>query len=207
MPKSYFLQIFYSHIIYKFWFFLKVCCVAKNKRQKIEISYDRTLIADLFTKGYTVAEIHTAINKKYKKKNITLSQQQISYDLKQIIKEWQKEVFDDLSSHKAIQIRKLLYAQREALKAWEKSQGKMTKVVTKEGFPSKYTEEEAIDLNNGTTTTVEFLAGDPRFLNVFIESSKEISKLLALYDLEKEEDDDDENPVTIVELPDNGRNQ
>jgi hypothetical protein len=193
--------------------------VAKNKRQKIEIEYDRALIADYFTKGYTVAEIHKEINKKYKKKKITLSQQQISYDIKAIIKDWQKETFDNLSSQKAIQIRKLLYAQKEALKAWENSQGKMTKVVTKEGFPANFRYDDmdtdnpkAIDLVNGTTTTVEYLAGDPRFLNTFIESSKEISKLLSLYNLKKEpwEDDDgfeEEEAVTVVKLPSNGRDQ
>lgn len=188
--------------------------MAKNKRQKIEISYDRTLIADLFTKGYTVAEIHTAINKKYKKKGMTLTQQQVSYDLKKIIEEWQKEVFELVSSQKAIQLKRLLHAQREALRAWEKSQGEMRKIVKKEGFAPQLRFEDmdtdnpkAIDLANGTTTTIEYFSGDPRHLKNYMDASDKISNLLGLHNIKDDEDNEEEEAVTVVELPNNGRSQ
>ena len=83
-----------------------------NKRTKTQIQRDRAEVARLYWHGWTQAEIGDKLN---------LSQQQISYDLKQIRKGWRESSETDIGEYIVQQLARIDDLEREAFVAWKKS--------------------------------------------------------------------------------------
>lgn len=99
-----------------------------EKRKKFQRLSDRRQIIVLYVQGFTQDEIA---------RQIKCSQQQVSADLKAIVKMWQKDNLIELSEMKAIEIAKINELERVFWSAWVKSLGQMpTRSEIKRGvFP------------------------------------------------------------------------
>lgn len=135
--------------------------MATNIRSKIEIKRDRVHIAEMYIQGRYQHEIAEELG---------LTQQQISYDLKAIQKEWKKNTTIALDDHKSKEIAKIDRLERTYWQAWEDSrqEGK-TKSVKQS--------------NTGVVRQIrtEDQYGDPRYLTGVQWCIEQRCKLLGMY--------------------------
>lgn len=145
--------------------------MASPKRSKIERQRDKEIIAELYIKGKRQSEIAEIIG---------VTQQQISFDLKSIQKDWLKNTAILLDEFKVKELAKLDQLEREAWEAWRRSIGKIeTKTIIAKGL--KQNEEGKISSNLiDQNTRVEEKIGDPRFLDIVIRCVEKRCKLLGL---------------------------
>jgi hypothetical protein len=83
-----------------------------NKRTKFQVEADRRRVASMYLKGRTQAEIA---------RELELSQQQISYDLKIIQQQWREQTALDLDEEKGKVLAKINQLERDYWLAWEES--------------------------------------------------------------------------------------
>lgn len=82
------------------------------KRKRIQREKHREMMTDFVLKGWTQQKIAEYLE---------ISQAQVSYDLKQIRKEWRERSYENVGEHKAIAMAKLDLIEKEAWEAWDKS--------------------------------------------------------------------------------------
>jgi len=165
---------------------------------------DLTLTADMYRQGYTQIEIAKAINDRYKERGIaiTVTRQTVGNDIRKLIKEWQEERIEDINEIKTIEIQKILMYQRESMKAWHRSYGEKIKYKNKTrlGEGDNGTFEESSEEK-------EELVGDPRFLKIAKECSDSICKIVGVFDKSIDSNDEEDEQINIIELPNDRRNQ
>lgn len=94
---------------------------ARMKRTKAQRDADRELIADLVLHHHLFqAEIARSLNER-KDIKYKLSQQMISFDLRQIQKKWIRETMKILDAYKAEQLKKIDQIESELWAAWYRS--------------------------------------------------------------------------------------
>ena len=148
--------------------------MAAPKRLPIQISRDRKLIADLYCQGWIQADIAEYINKK---RDYTLTQQMISYDIKRIQAEWLKSSLIDLNTVKAQELGKIDRLEREYWSAWIESK-KDAEIFVERGKGADATEG---DTTIETVHTRKGQVGDPRFLDGVNRCREQRCKIIGLY--------------------------
>ena len=94
---------------------------AKMKRTDAQRDVDRELIVDLVLRQHMFqADIALRLNER-KDINYKLSQQMVSFDLRQIQKKWRRETMMVIDAYKAEQLQKLDQLELEYWAAWYKS--------------------------------------------------------------------------------------
>jgi len=153
--------------------------MARNKRTKDQIRADRAEIARLYLRGVTQAEIAARLAQRPRVR-YQLTQQMISYDLKQIRKAWLQSSIRDFDELAAEQLAKIDYLELTYWAAWEKSlEDQRTEHATAK--PDR----------NGTPRQVQAVyttqqgRGDPRYLQGIERCIEQRCKLLGLYQPDK----------------------
>lgn len=172
--------------------------MARPKRKRIVHKRDLPVIARLYCQGKTQAEIG---------KQVGISQQQVSYDLKIIQKQWLKSSLVDIDTAKARELAKLDQIEREAWLAWERSQQnkEVRSVETENIVPEEKPIDppikgkglmDALKLCPGAKFTMkqEGQAGDPRFLEAALKCVAKRAEIFGL-DAPKKISNPDGGPV------------
>lgn len=106
----------------------------------------RKRVAELYLQGFTQTQIGSQFG---------VNQSTICFDLKCIRKEWRKSTIRDFDDAKAIELQKIDQLEREAWKAWDRSQKpQQTAVINGQGSGER------------SKKTIVNQYGDPRFLEV-----------------------------------------
>lgn len=145
----------------------------KNKRSKLEIKQARMKIAKLYIQGKYQSEIAGMMG---------LTQQQISYDLKVIQKEWLQNTTFALDDYKAKELAKIDLLERTFWDAWERSLEEFRSQVTKAKGSQKGKPNQAERI-----IKTEDRNGDPRYLDGVMKCIERRAKLLGLDSPEKRE--------------------
>lgn len=150
--------------------------MASRKRKRSEIDRDRRILSQWLAMGKidTMSQVEVADElRKVTNSEYTLSQQQISYDLTYIEKQWQKETIENVQKAKMRELKKLDGIEREYLVGWERSKREKEKhkrkVKNEEGERSKEVQVET-----------EERVGNPRFLDGLVKIAKRRAGLLGL---------------------------
>jgi hypothetical protein len=128
------------------------------KRTNDEILRDRADIARLYMEGLTQSEIAAEISAR---RNYSLSQQMITYDLKSVRSEWLNASIDNYEKTSLIELARLDEEEAEAWAAWKRStqpkkrRKERTRTGTNDGKPFEEFLEE---------TDTEERDGNPAFL-------------------------------------------
>ena len=109
-----------------------------------------------------------------------LCQQQISYDLKAIQTEWQKDTTLALDAYKARELAKLDYTERRYWEAWERSIEEFrSRTIKAKGIKADQKVQTKPEQAEQTIYT-ENRCGDPRFLDGVLKCIERRCKLLGL---------------------------
>jgi len=105
----------------------------------------------------------------------------VQEDIKQIYRIGYQAKDEDVEEVRTEIMHAYRLVKKEAFSAFKSSQGETEKIVVEEQVSKKNKSNPDLDderpkINNIKTTT-EFQAGDPRFLNVIIDSAKEMGKV------------------------------
>lgn len=128
------------------------------KREKIERERDLIDVARLYLEGWTQQAIADYISEKYYLDINPLTQQQIGYDIKILIKRWQKSQSLNIDEAKGRELARIDKLEREYWQAWQRS-CEDAETVRQEGKPK--TKDDKPDK---VVHTRKGQAGDPRFL-------------------------------------------
>jgi hypothetical protein len=151
----------------------------KMKRTRAQRDADRELIADLYLhENMDQAEIAVKLNAR-EGVNYKMSQQMISWDLKQILKSWERETVNFVDEYKAKELQKIDRQEAECWAGWHKS-----RAVRQRRQVEKSTDAGGETLK-GVITTYEPV-GDPRFLEEVLRCIDIRCKILGLYGSSRE---------------------
>lgn len=128
------------------------------KREKIERERDLIDVAQLYLEGWTQQAIADYVSEKYYPGTDPLTQQQIGYDIKVLIKRWQKSQALNIDEAKSRELARIDKLEREYWQAWERS-CEDAETVRQEGKPK--TKDDKPDK---VVHTRKGQVGDPRFL-------------------------------------------
>ncbi len=132
-------------------------------KQKAVIARRREQVAEMCARGATQCEIAEALD---------VSQPTVCLDIKAIHKNWRESAIFDYDTAVGRELLKLEHMEREAWKAWERSQKPSQSAVVHEGNGNG---------NGGQTAkTLRSRDGDPRFLEVIFKCSASRRALLGL---------------------------
>jgi uncharacterized protein YjcR len=125
----------------------------------------RRQVAELYLEGYTQTEIGHKLG---------VPQPTVSYDLRQIDKQWQREMVLDRDQEKRAQLKRIAKREREAWAAWQRS-----------CTPRESTTREATDGGDGperrkAIVRTDGQVGDPRFLAELRHCVQQRSEILGL---------------------------
>lgn len=147
--------------------------MAAPKRTKLEIKRDRHKIAELYIQGKyqsVIAEI------------IGLTQQQISYDLKAIQKEWIKNTTLSLDTYKSTELAKIDHLERTYWQAWDRSLNQFKSQIVKGRDITKDTNTgKPIAESIEKTNKIEDRNGDPKYLQGIQWCIDQRCKILGVY--------------------------
>ena len=147
--------------------------MAAPKRTKLEIKRDRYKIAELYIQGKyqsVIAEI------------IGLTQQQISYDLKAIQKEWIKNTTLSLDEYKSKELAKIDHLERTYWQAWERSLNQFkSKIIKGKDITKDKMTGDAIAASIEKTDKSEDRNGDPKYLQGIQWCIDQRCKILGVY--------------------------
>jgi len=138
-----------------------------KKRHPDEVRRDRELVAKLYMQGRNQFEIAETIGKQY---DFTITQQQISSDLKVIRDRWLESSVRDFDTAKSEQLAKIDHMESEAWQSWEKSKEPAKSINSKKGG----------NLSNEVITKVEYRTGNPAYLNIVDRCIERRCRLLGL---------------------------
>lgn len=145
--------------------------MARPKRGKFEIKKTRNQIVELYIQGKYQSEIGEMLS---------LSQPQISYDLKLIQKEWAKKTTFNLDEYKKKELARIDLIEREAWIEWDRSKKEIESRTTKAMGVKKDKKgklsSSAIDNTNKTQGRI----GDSKFLEVVLKCIERRCKLLGI---------------------------
>lgn len=134
----------------------------RNKRTPLQRKQDRVKIAEMYIRGMYQSEIA---------KELGLSQQQISSDLKKIQKEWQKTTTIALDEYKSKELAKIDHLERTYWQEWEISRLEI-KTKTLKTKDAEHMEK---------TLKEEERCGDPRYLLGVQWCIEQRCKILGIY--------------------------
>jgi hypothetical protein len=120
----------------------------RKGRSPDQIRADRAEVARLYLAGHTQAEIG---------RQLSLSRQQIGYDLEAVRQDWLRSSLMDFNARKAEELAKIDHLEREYRDAWERS---------KTGQETTTTEQTTTPEGDRTKASIrkEEQHGDPRYL-------------------------------------------
>lgn len=157
------------------------------KRCEDQKRQDRARITELYLKGFTQKQISEILNSERKPEQ-SLTQQQISYDLGVIRKEWLKSTLSNFDELKSRELAKIDAAESAAWMAWERScEEKVSRINKRTNDPGGINvDSDGVDSSSAATKiekTVkrEHQVGDPRFLDTVAKCRDQRCKLLGLY--------------------------
>lgn len=137
--------------------------MAATKRSDEQILRDRIEIAKLRMMGKTQDEIALKLG---------MTQQMVSYDLKEIRKQWAEELKTNMSEMIAEEKAKIDFNEQQALLGWEKSLGEHKRKRSKQSQGGHQTQSAEVE-------TILY-SGEVRFLQQALACSKERRELLGL---------------------------
>lgn len=141
--------------------------MAAVKRHPDEIRRDRETIAKLYMQGKSQYEIAEVINAQY---SFTITQQQVSSDLKVIRDRWLESSIRDFDAAKSEQLAKIDLMESEAWEAWDKSKETAKVITRKQGGKNA----------GEVTTRIERQTGNPAYLNIVDRCIERRCRLLGL---------------------------
>lgn len=136
----------------------------RNKRTTLEKERDRAEVTSLYIQGWPQRRIGD---------HLGLTQQQISYDLGVIRKQWREDTARALDADKAEQLARIDTVEREAWKAWERSCGERTIEETSRS-------EIGADARTRAVIRKEQRDGNPAFIEAVLKCIDRRCKLLGL---------------------------
>jgi transcriptional regulator with XRE-family HTH domain len=142
-----------------------------RKRSNFQVRQDRVKIAELYLRGCSQAEIAGRFG---------FTQQQISYDLKAIQAEWQRNTTLALDAHKARELAKIDHAERCYWQAWERSIEEFRSRTIKAKGTKDDQKVQTKPQQAEQTIYTENRSGDPRFLDGVLKCIERRCKLLGL---------------------------
>ncbi|MDZ7658066.1 hypothetical protein [Fodinibius sp.] len=171
--------------------------MASRKRKRKEIDRDRKILSEWLAMGKTDEMSQTAMAEELRQitnADYTLSQQQISYDLTYIEKEWKESRIENVHKAKMRELEKLKGYERMARKGWDRS------IKEKEKHKRKV-KNEAGERTKEIQVETEDPIGDPRFINSLVKISKHRAKIMGFEAAQKHEvTGKDGGPVEITEV-------
>ena len=138
------------------------------KRSKIQQERDRTVIAELYLKGWSQAKIGEFLE---------LNQSQISREISKIKAAWKAEATRDYDLCIDEQLRRLSMIESESWQAWERSQAAKEQSLSEKMAEAASGGDAKTKIQRRTETRI----GDPKFLETLLKCHQERSKLLDLY--------------------------
>jgi hypothetical protein len=133
-----------------------------NKRFPDEISRDRADMARLSLDGMSQAQIAVWIGAH---RPYTLTQQQISFDLKVVREEWINSAIENYENARLIELARIEVEERKAIAAWERSILPLRKVRKKSGTKGDQPfNEVTIETEEYPDGTPALRDGNPAFL-------------------------------------------
>ncbi len=145
--------------------------MAAPKRTREERERDLERIAQLRLQGYTQTQIA---------EQLSLSRQQIGYDIKTLEKRWQETANEAVEVHKAREVAKMDNLERTYWDAWWQSLGETIVTTTTDESGGLNKKGEPADPKQKKTVRVEDLNGDPRYLQGALDCSKARREILGL---------------------------
>lgn len=140
--------------------------MAAPKRTTIQRERDLVTVAELYLKGCTQQYIAGVVSEEYEDE--TLTRQQIGYDIKKLIKRWQKSQLVDIDQAKTSELAKINHLERTYWDAWERSCEDAETVTQKtKGVVQRRQDDDGAFVSERpaeATKTSKGQAGDPRFL-------------------------------------------
>lgn len=141
------------------------------KRTPDQIKSDRAEVASRYLKGDRQVDIAG---------DLGITQQQISYDLKQIRKAWLESALVDFDQMKALQLARIDNLELEFWEAWERSKESFRKTVTEgRGTADQFREKRPEQAKQ--VVTIEDRIGDPRYLAGIQWCIAERNKIFGFY--------------------------
>lgn len=129
-----------------------------------QIEARRQKVAELYLKGY---------DQYYIADKVKVTQQQVSQDIKKLVKRWQESQLESIAEKQAKELEKIDKVETEAWAAWTRSLKPINKTISKNGFnvkgPVEMTEQETQELT-----------GDPRFLATIQKCIDQRCKILGI---------------------------
>jgi transcriptional regulator with XRE-family HTH domain len=142
-----------------------------RKRTNFQVRQDRVKIAELYLRGCSQAEIAGKLG---------FTQQQISYDLQIIQREWRKDTSRALDEYKAKELAKIDHTERCYWEAWERSIEEFrSRTIKAKGIKADQKIQAKPEQAEQTIYT-ENRCGDPRFLDGVLKCIERRCKLLGL---------------------------
>ena len=135
--------------------------MAKPRRTPDQVLKDQAIVAEMYLKGNTMA----AIAEKLGGYSINM----VNYDLREVRKRWRASTVRDFDAHREEQLARLDLIEAAAWREWERSCKDYYKQTTGTGAMGPIDKEET----GGQT-------GDPRYMNVILNTVERRCKLLGL---------------------------
>lgn len=135
-----------------------------RKNKDFEVNERRARVSELYLQGLSQSKIG---------KEVGVTQQQVSNDLKVLVKQWQENNFEHINAVKAKELDKLNLIEKEAWQAFYNSVGEKRKAITKNGTNSRGSFEE-------TSEQLEDLTGDPRYMQIILSCIERRCKILGI---------------------------
>lgn len=141
----------------------------RKKRTPLQLKQDRVRIAEMYIQGYYQSQIGEELG---------LTQQQISYDLKVIQRQWLKQTTMALDEYKARELAKIDYLEQTYWKSWRRSleDTKADTLKARVGQGQSGGQAQPIE----RTVKTENNCGDPRFLQGVERCIEQRRKMLGL---------------------------
>ncbi|EKE79464.1 hypothetical protein [Idiomarina xiamenensis] len=134
--------------------------MAKPRRKPDQVIKDQAIVAEMYLKGRTMADIADELG---------ASINMVNYDLREVRKRWRNSAVRDFDAHRAEQLARLDLIEAAAWREWERSCEDYYKHTVGETAQGEIDKEET----GGQT-------GDPRYMNVILSTVERRCKLLGL---------------------------
>lgn len=148
------------------------------------------IVAQLFKRGYSYAEIRREVMARLNLKTYSLST--VCRDVNMLLEEWRKCRIDNLDHALQLELQRIDDLIKEAWEAWEKSKEDGVERSSKQKgvpLPNNDGENGVATISMEQTQKEVHPCGDPRYLDMIHKLLMERRKLLGLYAPEKREYD------------------
>lgn len=143
-------------------------------RSKFQKEHDRARIAHMIGEGHKQTEIAVELG---------ISPQLVCKEIKAIKEAWRNTMLSDITDHKARELERLNYMERQLWESWEISRKEGRRKNQQWAMPGTPTDDDPnpkpVPLRASMTTETEH--GDPRIMSAILDIVKERCKLLDLY--------------------------